>query len=95
MFDWLDRLREKPEHVRLRIALMTAGLITLLIIFVWLSLLSLGTLSNEGAEGGVTKEDSPFKAFGEFWSEGKERLSESWEDLRSLEYTAEPLQGRE
>lgn len=56
IIEHIDRLREKPEHVRHRIAVLTAAGITGLVAVTWMGALAAsGTLAlntNEVAEGG-------------------------------------------
>lgn len=37
MFEWLKKFQEKPESVRRSVALLSAGVITLCIVLVWLA----------------------------------------------------------
>ena len=43
MWEWIEQLREKPEPVRRKIALMTALGMTLFIVVVWLLVLAFST----------------------------------------------------
>lgn len=51
VIDHIDRLREKPEHIRHRIALGVSGGVTALVVVVWaMVLVSSGTLSLKATE---------------------------------------------
>lgn len=59
IIEHIDRLREKPEHVRHRIAVLTAASITGLVAVTWMgALASSGTLALKATETAPDKEMS-------------------------------------
>lgn len=91
MFDYLDHLRAQPEWYRLRIAIVTAGVITVIIFLVWATTLSVRLFGAEEATPAAIKEEpSPLATFQEQLGAATEGLINQFESLResfgSVEY---------
>ena len=90
MFDYLDRLRTRPEAYRLRVTILVAGVITAIIFFVWVTTLSVRLFGVDEAIKVANEEPSPFKTFQEGLSAATEGLFKQFESLRenlgSIEY---------
>ena len=61
MFEFLARLREKPEEHRRNVAIAASGVVTAFIAMLWLSTLTLGSPSQTTA---AVSAPSPFAAVG-------------------------------
>jgi len=78
LLDWLDQLREKPESVRFRVAILIAFVSTFIIFLVWLSVLFLRFDEKKvNVEVTATEIQSPFLTF-------KNGMSRTLEDGRNL-----------
>lgn len=90
MFDYLDRLRTRPEAYRFRVTIMAAGVITAIIFFVWVTTLSVRLFGVEDTAEVVKEEPSPFKTFQEGLGAATAGLWNQFESLRedlgSIEY---------
>ena len=91
MFDFLEKLRQKPEAVRVRYAVIFAALVTGLIFLVWLSVLGV-RLSNSPASDAVLQGSSPFgtlkESVGSFFEAGREQIEGVRESLDATLPTA-------
>lgn len=82
MWNWLERLRNKPKEVRNRYAFMGAGLISAIVALVWLTTLSVTGIQPAGNEDG--DETIPRGLFGQFFDKTKENIAiiiESTEEI--------------
>lgn len=90
MFDYLDRLRARPELYRLRVAIVTAGVITTVIFLVWATTLSVRLFGIEETTSATREEPSPLATFQEQLGAATEGLINQFESLResfgSIEY---------
>ena len=90
MFDYLDRLRTRPEAYRLRVMILVACFITAVICFLWVTTLSVRLFGVDETVKVANEELSPFKTFQEGLSTATEGLFKQFESLRenlgSIEY---------
>ena len=90
MFDYLDHLRAQPEWYRLRVAVVTAGVITVIIFLVWATTLSVRLFGAEETAPAIKEEPSPIATFQEQLGAATEGLISQFESLResfgSIEY---------
>ena len=73
MFESLDELRKKPEHVRRTIAVGAAVAISLLVLFVWMSIPGGGFLPSDQGEKSAsqtTTTTSPLQALKNIFTQG-------------------------
>jgi len=93
LLDYLDKLRDKPEAHRLRIALTTAAVITGVIFFVWLTTLPVRFSEPEHTAGMQEKDVSPFATLLEQLETATKSAYQQFEQLRenlgSIEYKAD------
>jgi hypothetical protein len=94
MFDYLDRLREKPENVRFKIAISIAAFVTLVIFLVWLSVISMNSSSgDEDIVRNDTEVQSQISIFRENLSDvidgGKGGVEKIRRQFGSIEYEAQ------
>ena len=80
MFNYLEQLRKKSLYYRKRLAVITAAIVTGLIVLIWLSTLNFGTGESVVDEKAVAEELKPLKQIKEsvvdFYSSVKEMGSE-------------------
>jgi len=89
--DLLDKLREKPESVRFRIALFSAGAITAVIVLVWFSVVAL-----QFGDSSVQTEESTQSIFGTIATPfvnvlktGGDKFNSLFDGLGTIEYEAQ------
>lgn len=87
MLNTVERLREKPEAHRKRVAFMVSVIITGIIFIVWLSVIG----TKFGQSAGVVKEQDGASlvagvksGFSEVFEEGREKFDESRRELESI-----------
>lgn len=79
MFDFLERLREKPDAYRFRFALLSAAVVTGIILFIYISI---QIIKIDDSSKKVVEEEiqSPFSSIQsgvtEFLKEGKSKIDE-------------------
>ena len=87
MLNTVDKLREKPESYRMKIAFIVAAIIAGIIFIVWLSVV--GLRFGQEAEV-VRKQDSPSlvagvkEGFSEVFEEGREQFDKSRRELEGI-----------
>ena len=90
MFDYLDRLRAQPEWYRLRVAIVTAGVITVIIFLVWATTLSVRLFGTRETASEIKEEPSPLETFQAQLGAAAEGLTSQFDSLResfgSIEY---------
>ncbi len=93
MLDLLDKLRQKPEGSRFRIAITVAGLLTAVIFVLWFSVLSV-RFTDSGTLGSAdsSKVASPISAFGsnigQFFFTISDAFKEFRQSISTVEYDA-------
>lgn len=88
MFEIIEKLQKKPESVRKRIVIMTSGLITLLILIVWLS-----TLGSRSLSAGKDNIASPLSSVGRGISQVIDKVKGNFDKLGT--FTTEPNGNKE
>ena len=95
MLDFLDRLREKPESVRIHISIAIAAVITGTIFFMWLSVTLLQFSNKADTPQTESTKDSPgiFSGFGieikEAYKASKKKTSSFLDALGTIRYESE------
>jgi hypothetical protein len=86
MFDWLNKLRAKPEPVRRAIAFWTSGFVVFVMVSVWLSGLP-GRIETAARSVAVVAEESRAREMASPFASMKAELDELSEAVKgSFEY---------
>lgn len=95
MWDFLDRLREKPESVRFQIAIVTAALITGVIVLIWFSSFSLqfGLADEEKTQEEPSPLEGVTSGFREAIHTGFSGFGAFFDELKQIQYTEEEVNG--
>ncbi len=93
MFDWLDKLREKPESMRFKVAILAAFAVTFVIFLIWLSILTLRFEGSIGKDGETASETiSPLSVFrkniSQVFKNGIDDIKNIKDNLESIDYEA-------
>ncbi|HEX9609035.1 MAG TPA: hypothetical protein VGA06_02395 [Candidatus Paceibacterota bacterium] len=82
MLDFLDRLREKPEAYRMRIAVVAAAVITACIVGVWFLTFDLGNAEQKVKSN--ENNPSPLATFRDTFSQFADESTLQFNAMRSL-----------
>ncbi len=93
MFDWLDKLREKSEKDRFKVAIFIAFFITFIIFLVWLSVMSLRFAAPVEENANPAEEElSPLSVFhkniSQVLNNGISSFKNIKDNLNSVDYEA-------
>ncbi len=80
MLRYVEKIQDKPEHIRRMILFVSVGLIMIIIVTVWLSTFSMRFSSKSGNEKESLKTISPFSVVGsntaDFYDNLKNKISD-------------------
>lgn len=93
MFEYIKQLQKKPEHVRHRVAIATATILSAFIFLIWLSTftLDLSKSSDSGALSGV--DVSPLANIESALRDIGGIFSGASEALKKVEYSPQSMEG--
>lgn len=85
MFDVLEKLRQKPEPTRRRIALLSAFSITLVIFIVWMTVIMPDWTQNQNKQAeALSSQPSPWSAISANFATGMQGITAGWSVLHTL-----------
>jgi len=80
LWEKLEHVRKKPEHVRQRYALVSTVIISSMIFFFWFMTSSVGTSGNSNVSGALSPQEGFFKSFKEVYATAKADLVGAFSD---------------
>src|SRR5262245_6201177 len=84
MFESLDRLRQKPDGAKRKIAFFTSFSVVLVIFVVWLTVIYPDFMNKNSGEVVEKKADAPVDNFASVFTESLNRLGEEIGKLKDL-----------
>ena len=85
MFDYIEKLRQKPEHIKKQIAFLISLLFAGIIFIVWLTVIMPGFEQQKQIDDRVAKsEPSPFSTFIGMLSSGTSAMSDQVSKIKEL-----------
>ncbi len=83
MFDFLEKLRQKPDHVKKQIAFLATFFLVGVIFVVWLSVVYPSFKEDQSRQEAVSNlEPSPLETFSETFKEGMFTMGENLKALK-------------
>lgn len=79
MFNYLDRLRRKPQHVRMQITYVTTSVLFFIILTMWWT--SWTASGGREEPSALVQEKSPIRVVTEVFTGLKEETASSWKDV--------------
>ncbi len=84
MFDFIKKLREKPEEVRRRYTFLVSGVIMVLIVVFWVSMIPMRFGGDTKKTVVVQNTPSPVASLGSTISNGVKQFKDAWSTAISL-----------
>jgi hypothetical protein len=74
LFEKLDELRQKPEHVRRRILILSVGAVMSIVIIAWLNFLNFNLLTGRKEDSAPDETPKPWEVLKEIFKSGREEI---------------------
>lgn len=84
MFNFLEKIKQKPEHEKRRILIVSTSVITAFIVLVWASLLYVRYLETSQQKKTIQHTASPFGVFFKDMGERMESLKNGYKSVKDI-----------